>query len=157
MKTIKKNGRGTIKTIQKLMATVMVLVTLVSCSKDDGGGEPESAIKLGALSFDNEGDCDHSSGVTGTDFKITIPYNGTEGDTISNLLVKLTPSDSPSDNLSFDYNGLALTDGSGTLTWDGCWRFGENEWFDFELRIETTNGEISSTSKIRIDKPSGAN
>ncbi|NAS10875.1 hypothetical protein [Poritiphilus flavus] len=136
---------------------LVVAVLSVSCSKDDDGNNSDSRIQLGQLSLDLEGDCNHSSGVVGTDLKITIPYSGTKDDVISRLLVKLSPSSDPTDDLSFNYNGLPLTDGSGTLSWDGCWRFGNNDWFDFELRIETADGTISSPAVIRVNRPNGAN
>ncbi|MEM7381585.1 MAG: hypothetical protein AAF361_10375 [Bacteroidota bacterium] len=139
------------------LVCLAIVVLCLSCSKDEDETNSDSRIQLGQLSFNVEGDCNHSSGVTGTDLKFTIPYSGTKDDVIDRLLVKLSPSTDPSNELSFNYNGLALSDGSGSLSWDGCWRFGENDWFDFELRIETSDGTISSPAVIRVNKPQGAN
>lgn len=150
-----KEARIVLNTVQRVMATFLLVMVLASCSKDDAA--PESSIRLGALSLSENGDCNHSSGVTGTSFGILIPYSGTQDDTLIRILYKLIPEGGDAIERTANYNDFSLKDGSGEMTWNSCLRFFDVSFIDLEIRIETADGIISSVSKIKINKPDGAN
>lgn len=130
------------------LITLWLACTLISCSNDDD----DSRISLGELSSVYEGSCNHSSGMTGADYAISIPYNGTENDSLGRLLISVTLEDGPTNQANSNFDDFALTDGSGVLTWNGCLLFLDAAWIDFEVRLETTEGEVSGTSTIRLNR-----
>lgn len=137
------------KTYAKRIMTLLLVGLLLACSKND---DASPRIVLGQLTSDYEGMCSHSSGLEGADYKITIPYNNTESDKLNRLLIKVTVEGGPTNEASSKFNDFELTDGSGVLTWNGCLLFMDADWVDFEVRIETTNGEQSTAAKIRLNR-----
>ncbi|MEO0507257.1 MAG: hypothetical protein AAF090_13975 [Bacteroidota bacterium] len=129
--------------------TLLLLFTILACS-DDEDDAPQ--ITLGQLSSQYEGTCDHSSGVTGADYAVQIPYNGTENDSLARLLITVAVEGGPTDESISNFNDFDLNDGSGTLTWNSCILFLDAEWIDLEFRMETLDGAVSSAASIRLNR-----
>ncbi|MEM8765007.1 MAG: hypothetical protein AAGD88_14410 [Bacteroidota bacterium] len=129
--------------------SILLLFTAMACS-DDEDNAPQ--ITLGQLSSQYEGTCDHSSGMTGADYAVQIPYSGTENDSLSRLLITVTVEGGPSNESNSNFNDFALNDGSGTLTWNSCILFLDAEWIDLEFRMETSDGAVSSAASIRLNR-----
>jgi len=135
--------------ILKRSMAVTILLCTIACSNDE---DDTPQIVLGQLTSIYEGTCNHSSDMTGADYEISIPYSGAENDLLDRLLITLTLEGEPPIDSNVNFNDLELTNGSGTLTWNGCLLFLEANWIDFEVRIETTDGAISSSSSIRLNR-----
>lgn len=150
MKTIKRHR--SIITAQKLMAVTLFLLALVACSKDDGPNETISA-QTQTFTINGVNNCDLSSG-KGSSFVLTIPYTISDGAIISKLLIKTKVSDGSSEP---EKTNTQFTDNGSTVTWASCFRFGSQTWVEYEVRLETANGTKSNASKVRVNKPSGAN
>lgn len=133
----------------KHIVSVLLLFLVIACS-DDGDDAPE--ITLGQLSSEYEGTCNHSSGLTGADYAISIPYSGTENDSLARLLITVTVEGGPTDESNSNFNDFDLNDDSGSLTYNGCLLFLDADWIDLEFRIETTDGAISSAASIRLNR-----
>lgn len=133
----------------KDVMTILLLFFVMACS-DDGEDAPE--ITLGQLSSEYEGNCNHGSGFTGADYAISIPYSGTDNDSLSSLLYTITVEGGPTQEAQSNFNDFALTDGGGTFTWNGCFLFLDADWIDIEVRVETADGSISSTASIRLNR-----
>ncbi|MEL6974359.1 MAG: hypothetical protein AAGL29_03085 [Bacteroidota bacterium] len=131
------------------VVSILLLSTAMACS-DDEDNAPQ--IILGQLSSQYEGTCDHSSGMTGADYAVQIPYSGTENDSLSRLLITVTVEGGPSDESNSNFNDFDLNDGGGTLTWNSCILFLDAEWIDLEFRMETSDGAISSAASIRLNR-----
>ncbi|MEM6895411.1 MAG: hypothetical protein AAF554_17070 [Bacteroidota bacterium] len=129
--------------------SILLLFTAMACS-DDEDNAPQ--ITLGQLSSQYEGTCDHSSGMTGADYAVQIPYSGTENDSLSRLLITVTVEGGPSNESNSNFNDFALNDSSGTLTWNSCILFLDAEWIDLEFRMETSDGAVSSAASIRLNR-----
>ena len=137
----------------KRIAALLLVFVIIACSKDDDNNdELLPRIILGQLTSEYQDSCNHSSGFTGADYEVTMPYSGTENDALSRMLITVTPEGSQSSEAIIDFDDFQLSDSNGELTWNGCLLFLDAEWIDFEVRIETTNGELSSTSQIRLNR-----
>ncbi|MEO1012126.1 MAG: hypothetical protein AAFX53_12515 [Bacteroidota bacterium] len=141
---------GTYTYMVKGLTMLFLLGMAVGCSKDDD--EATSNLVVGELSSEFKGFCDHSTGLPGVFYEIQVPvtYNGTEDDSPSQLLVTLT---SDGGNVSEDITDLSnfspFSD-SNSYRWSGCLVF-LGDWIDFEAQMESTGGEISNISKIRLN------
>lgn len=134
----------------KHVITVLLVLLIIACSDD---AEDVPSIVLGALRVENPSFCAHSSG-TGGNYDIIIPYSGTQDDVLRNILFEGTLDDGTSSNgVRNQFEGFELEDGNGEINWgDVCLGFADSAWLDFEVRIETTDGAISSVASIRLDR-----
>lgn len=128
---------------------ILLMFLAIACS-DDEDSAPE--ITLGQLSSEYEGPCNHGSGFTGADYAISIPYSGTENDNLRSILYTITVEGGPTQETQSNFNDFELNDGSGTLTWNSCILFLDADWIDLEIRIETTDGVVSSAASIRLNR-----
>ncbi|MGB5819683.1 MAG: BspA family leucine-rich repeat surface protein [Saonia sp.] len=133
----------------KNVMALLLLLSIMACSNEDNDA-PQ--ITLGQLTSVYEGTCNHSSGITGADYEISIPYSGTDNNGLSRMFITVTPEGGPTNEANSNFNDFDLTDGSGTLTWNGCLLYLDADWIDFEVRIETTDGAVSSSSSIRLNR-----
>ncbi len=131
------------------MALLFILFS-IGCSNDD---EDRPSIVLGELRVEDPNFCAHSSG-TGGRYDIIIPYSGTQNDVLKHILYEGTLDDGKTDSGALDqFEGFELEDGDGELNWGNiCLGFADSAWLDFEIRIETTEGKISSASSIRLNR-----
>ena len=154
MKTVKEKKRIKTKTIQKLMVALMVLGVLTSCSKDDDGDGSSSSISATASSFSIDGinNCSTSIGA-GTRLLFDTPYTTSQGLTVERMLIKTTVSNGESKD---DVN-TNFTDTDSSIVWSSCFTYGSQDWVEYEVRLEASDGSVSNVSKVRVNKPSGAN
>lgn len=134
----------------KNIMVILFLFLVMACSDDE---EDAPSIVLGALRVENPNFCTHSSG-TGGRYDIIIPYSGTQDDVLRNILFEGTLDDGTSSTgVRNQFEGFQLEDGNGELNWgDVCLGFADSAWLDFEVRIETTDGTISSAASIRFNR-----
>ena len=134
-----------------LLCLTFCFLFINGCGKDDDNSE--SKINAQSQTFDINGlnNCNTSLG-TGSTFVLEIPYSAPDGLTINRLLIKSTVSDGTSDD---DVN-TQFTDNGNTITWAVCFHFGSQEWVEYEVRLESADGKTSNISKVRINKPDGA-
>lgn len=144
-----KNFKNT--TYIKAVMALLVLFLSQACSDDDDNDA--ISIILGELRVENPEPCAHSSG-TGGSYDIIIPYSGTQDDILKNILFEGTLDDgTTSSGVRDSFEGFKLEDGNGELNWGNvCLGFSDSNWLDFEIRIETIDGTISSASKIRLNR-----
>lgn len=151
MKTIKKNKNG----ISKLLITLLMpllLVTVIGCSKDDDGSDSSIKVETSTVSIEDINTCSTSIGV-GTIFSFNTPYTSSEGLKIEKMRIKTTVSDGDSD----DTLNTIFTDTGSSIEWITCFTFGTQSWVEYEVRLESGEGSISNISKIKVNKPNGAN
>jgi len=158
METIKKNKNGRIglRTIQKLMATVLfVMILLVGCSKDDNGEQMSPIMaKSQTYEFDAVNDCSTSIG-DGTAFYMKIPYTAPAGVTIEKVIG--TRKVSNGDTEDFETPSNLITDKDNIITWATCFTFGSQTWVEYDVRLKASDGNTSNAVKVKVNKPSGAN
>lgn len=139
----------------KVLGTLLVVllsVAIQGCSKDNEGSG--STINAQAQTFTGNGinNCSTSIG-SGSTFLFNIPYTTTDGVVIDKLLIKTTVSNGESD----DNVTTVFTDSGSVITWANCFRFGSQDWGDFEVRLQSTDGTTSNPTRVRVNKPAGAN
>nr|WP_299341179.1 hypothetical protein [Allomuricauda sp.] len=129
---------------------ILLLFLVMACSDDE---DDTSSIVLGTLRVENPNFCNHSSGVGGR-YDIIIPYSGTQDDILKNVLFEGTLDDgTTSSGVRDQFEGFQLDDGNGELNWGNvCLGFADSAWLDLEVRIETTDGAISSSASIRLNR-----
>lgn len=152
MRTRKDNNHKLVFcTIQNSITIVLFTLFLLSCSKDDG---PETTIMANSQTFSLNGinNCNTSLG-SGSSFVMDIPYTILDGAVISKLRIKTTVSDGGSE----EKLNTQFSDKNSTITWATCFRFGGQDWVEFDVQLESNKGGISNVSKVRINKPDGAN
>lgn len=152
MKTRQNIRRIAIGTIQKFMTTVLFLIVLTNCSKDDGAAESAIKAQKTTVSIEGVNNCSTSIG-DGTILSLLTPYTAADGLVISKIRLKATVSNGES-NESTTTN---FTDSGSTIALDGCFTFGSQDWVEYEVRLEANDGSLSNTSTVRVNKPNGAN
>ncbi len=140
------------KTLKNILFCTAILLFVVGCSKDDEGSN--SSITASAQSFELNGtnNCNTSSG-SGSTFVMTIPYTSSDGVKIERLQIKTKVSDGGSESKT----NTQFTDNGNSIVWASCFRFGSQDWVEYEVTLEGTGGSSSNVTKVRIDKPVGAN
>lgn len=135
-----------------MLLALIPIVANLSCSKDDEG--PAASINAATQTFHLNGlnNCNTSTG-NGSTLVMQIPYTSTEGAAISKLHIKTTVSDGG----SADQTNTQFTDENSTITWAICFRFASQDWVEFGVQLEAVDGSVSNVSKVRVNKPSGAN
>lgn len=151
MKTKKNLKRTAAKTFQ-MMVIIATLMLNVYCSKSDDGSNISIEAKTQTFSLNGINNCNTPSG-NGSTFVMKIPYSTATGTTISKLHIKTVVSDG--DNKT-SVNTL-FTDENNTITWVSCFRFGSQDWVEFEVVLEAEDGSKSNPSKVKINKPNEAN
>ncbi|TAI47196.1 hypothetical protein [Flagellimonas allohymeniacidonis] len=128
-----------------------ILLLAVGCSKDDDGSE--SSINASSQTFELNGvnNCNTSLG-TGSTFVMTIPYSSSDGISIQRLRISTKVSDGGSESST----NSQFTDNGTSIVWASCFRFGTQDWVEYEVRLEGDNGITSNPSIVRINKPTGA-
>lgn len=153
METIKRNNSyNAVNVILKMVVLAIFAFATVSCSKNED--VPVTAISAKAQTFTVNGinDCNTSSG-SGSTLAFDIPYTSSSSSKINQLQIKTTVSDGGSDNKI----NTKFTDENNTISWATCFRFGSQDWVEFEVVLEAQDGTMSNPSKVRVNKPSGAN
>ncbi len=132
-----------------IFAAFMIL--LLSCSNDDEGSAV--TINASAQTFELNGtnNCNTSLG-TGSTFVMTIPYTSSNGVSIERLQIDTKVSDG---GMESGVN-TQFTDNGSSIVWATCFRFGTQDWVEFEVRLEGSDGGVSNASSVRINKPDGA-
>ncbi len=127
------------------------LILFLSCSNDDD--TPAVTINASAQTFELNGtnNCNTSLG-TGSTFVMTIPYTASNGVSIERLQIDTRVSDG---GIESGIN-TQFTDNGSSIVWATCFRFGTQDWVEFEVRLEGNDGSVSNISSIRINKPNGA-
>ncbi|WP_422083500.1 hypothetical protein [Ulvibacterium sp.] len=127
------------------------LILFLSCSKDDG--ESIASINASTQTFELNGinNCNTTLG-TGSTFVMTIPYTSSDGVSIERLQINTKVSDGGTES------GIntQFTDNGSSVVWAVCFRFGTQDWVEYEVMLEGSDGSVSNTSTIRINKPGGA-
>ncbi len=128
-----------------------ILLFIVGCSKDDDGSG--SSINASSQTFELNGinNCSTSLG-TGSTFVMTIPYSSSNGISIQRLQINTKVSDGGSESST----NTQFTDNGSSIVWASCFTFGSQNWVEYEVRLEGSNGATSNPSTVRINKPSGA-
>ncbi|WP_299534635.1 hypothetical protein [Ulvibacterium sp.] len=141
---------GAYRYLVKGLTMFLILGMVMGCSKDDN--EATSNLVVGELSSEFKGFCDHSSGLPGVFYEIQVPvtYDGTEDDGPSQLLVTLTSDGGNVSEDTTDLSDFGPFIDSNSYRWSGCLVF-LGDWIDFEVQMESTGGETSNTSKIRLN------
>lgn len=148
---MKKIKQGKNKVCNILIIPIL-MVAVMSCSKSDDGTDASITAKAQTFELDGLNNCNTSSG-NGSTIVCDIPYTTTSASKISKLLIKTTVSSGESDNAV----NTKFTDKNGIIGWATCFRFGSQNWVEFEVVLEAMDGAKSNPSKVRIDKPDGAN
>ncbi len=151
METKKKLEKTVTRTFQAIAVTTMLLLNL-NCSKNDD--EPNTSIEAKTQTFTLNGvnNCSTSSG-DGSTFVMKIPYSATTETAISRLRIKTVVSDGGGD----ESVNTKFTDENNTIIWATCFRFGSQDWVEYEVVLEADDGLKSNPSKVRVNKPNGAN
>lgn len=155
MKTKKNfcNKRLAFNTVQKIMAAVLFILVLASCSKDDEGPSDSITAKAATSSFEAVNTCPMASGSNGTNFHFTIPYSKSSKSEISFITVKLEwPTAPTSSSVASNF-----TDNSTSLTYSRCYRFADQDWVEITQYVVLEGGIGSNPSKVRVNRPEGAN
>jgi len=152
MKTLKQNRKSiAVKTVQRMVTATLFLIMLVSCSNDDG---VDSSIKAQKTIVTIEGinNCSTSIG-DGTILSLVTPYSAPESLKIVKIRIKATVSNGQSE----ESTTTNFTDTGSTVEWGGCFTFGSQEWVEYEVRLEASDGTLSNQVTTRVNKPNGAN
>ena len=131
---------------------LLIGVTVLSCSKDDNG-DSIATINAKTQTFTVNGinNCNTSSG-SGSTFFFDIPYTTSTSSKIKQLQIKTIVSDGGSDSAI----NTKFTDENSTISWATCFRFGSQSWVEFEVVLEAQDGSKSNPTKVRVNKPNGA-
>lgn len=145
------NLGGKIKIIH-VSIMLATMLACIGCSKDDDG--PSSSIVAAQQTFTLNGlnNCNTSLG-SGSTFVFKVPYTATSDSDINKIQVKTTVSDGGSETATT----TQFTNENNIITWATCFRFGSQTWGEFEVVLEAQDGSKSNPTKVRINKPSGAN
>jgi hypothetical protein len=129
---------------------LLVLFTFGCASKGDGEAR---LISAGTQTFSVNGinNCNTNSG-KGSTFVYTIPYTVPAGVTVDRLRIKSTVSNGE----SREAVNRVFTDDGSTIGWADCFRFGSQDWVEHDVRLESTSGAVSNQTKVRVNRPSGA-
>lgn len=151
MKLFRKDEFKVYKKLWWLMLLIMAALIAISCSKDDEGSNLFVTVSNSTFTVTSINNCSTSSGA-GTILRVNTPYQLSDGQSIEKLLIRTTVSNGESEE-----NMVATfqDDGSKT-TFANCFRFGSQAWVEFQIRLESSEGVVSNTSTIRINKPNGA-
>ena len=152
METIKKKGNGRINLFISSMI-VLLGVAIIGCSSDD---DPNinGSINAQAQTFTVNGinNCNTSIG-DGSTLVFEIPYTTSDGINITKLLIKSTVSDGGTQ----DAVNTQFSNTNNVIGWVSCFTFGSQDWVEYGVRLEASDGSISNTSTVRVNKPNGAN
>ena len=127
------------------------MVVTSSCSSDDDASSGSIQAQQQTATIGDLNNCNTSIG-TGTIIELTIPYTASAGVTIEQLQINTQVSDGGSDS---GVNTLFTDDGS-EIGWVSCFRFGDQSWVEYEVRLESIDGVLSNPTTVRIDRPNGA-
>lgn len=136
----------------RYLAVIFFLVAFIACSNDDEGAKSSISAKAQTFTVNGINNCSTSSG-DGSTLVMKIPYTVSNGSIISKLRIKSTVSDGESE----DKINTQFTNENSTITWATCFRFGGQDWVEYEVQLESNDGAKSNKSKVRIDRPNGAN
>jgi hypothetical protein len=150
MKT--KKNLNVMKQVLVFSIMLLQLAIVTGCSKNDDG--PDFSINAETQTYTINGinNCNTSSGA-GSTFVFEIPYSSETNSAINKLQIRRTVSDGGSDvgvNTTF-------TDEDGIIGWAICFRFGSQDWVEMEVVLEAEDGSKSNPTKVRVNKPTGAN
>ena len=140
-------------TLTMFILLIIGLAMISGCSSDDNDG-PSSTITAQAQTFTVNGinNCNTSIG-PGSTLVFTIPYTSTSGLSIEKLRIKTTVSNGESE----EGVNNQITDNNSEVTWVSCFHFGLQDWVEYEVRLESSDGTLSNAVKTRVNKPNGAN
>ena len=129
----------------------VLIILFFGCSKDNE--ESNGSINASPQTFELNGinNCDTTSG-TGSTFVMTIPYTSSDGVVIERLQINTRVSNGDTENSE----NSQFTDTGSSIVWAVCFRFGPQDWVEYEVRLEGSNGSLSNASNVRINKPNGA-
>jgi len=151
MKIFKKDELKVYKKLWWLMLLIIAVLITISCSKDDEGTNLFVTTSNSSFTITAINNCTTSSGA-GTILRVKTPYQLSDGHSIEKLLIRTMVSNGESEE-----NTVAtFQDDGSTTTFANCFRFGSQDWVEFQIRLESSEGVISNTSTLRINKPNGA-
>lgn len=134
--------------LKTLVVAIFFTTVFTSCGDDD-----PITIKDSSATFTDLNTCDIGSGALATRFSFTIPYDKAEDVTISKILFEINWSNGDTDNsetTNFNDTGSQIE-----YTW--CYRFGSDDWVEIVHTLELSDGTVSNSSAVTINKPDGAN
>jgi len=151
MKIFKKDELKVYKKLWWFMLLIIAVLITVSCSKDDEGTSFFVTTSNSNFTITSINNCSTSSG-PGTILRVHTPYQLSDSQTIEKLLIRTMVSNGETEENSV----TTFQDDGSKTTFANCFRFGSQAWVEFQIRLESSEGVISNTSTIRIDKPNGA-
>ncbi len=134
--------------IVRISVLLIVMAAITGCSKSDDSAE--SPINAGKLSLTIDG-VNNCNGGTILDF--SLPYTVSQNFKIKQLNIKTVLSNGSSDN----FKDATFTDNGSKIGFSQCTVFGTISWLDYEVQLQAEDGTLSNFSKVRVNKPSGAN
>jgi hypothetical protein len=137
---------------QVLGFSIMLLLLVIGCSKDDDGPDFSISAETQTYTVNGINNCYTPKGA-GTAFVFEIPYSSETNSAINKLQIKTTVSDGGSE----EKVNTTFSDENGIIGWATCFLFGSQDWVEFEVALEAEDGSKSNPSKVRVNKPSGAN
>ena len=151
METIKKSTYGKNK-VGNILIILILSIAMMGCSKSDDGTVTSINAKTQTFILNGINNCNTSSG-SGSTIICDIPYTADTASKISKLLIKTTVSSGDSKNAV----NTKFTDENNIISWASCFRFGSQNWVEYEVVLEAQDGTKSNPSKVRVNKPVGAN
>lgn len=135
----------------------MLVLTVTSCKDDSTSSEDISIEILNVTqSLIELNECDIDSGLPASEFLFEMEYVASTQVDIDGVEFDLNWSSGDQSHNIFtnDFN-----DDEGTLLFDWCFRYSDNEdWFELDLKILAEDEEVESNEvTIRVDKPENAN
>ncbi|RMA58974.1 hypothetical protein [Ulvibacter antarcticus] len=136
----------------KIMTMLLIVSALGSCKKsDDSPSEFVNALSATYNFTNGLNNCTNPNG-TGSVLFLKVNYEVSDGLEIKKVLTHIELSGGESD----DFEDLTFDDDGNQIERADCFRFGNNTWVDYEIRLESINGIISNPRTVRVDKPTGA-
>jgi hypothetical protein len=147
-----KKSKIRIGKVLSISVIMILMVALMGCSKSDDDTSASIIAMEQTFTVNGINNCNTSSG-QGSTLVFDIPYTTSNSSKINKLQIKTTVSDGGSDNAI----NTQFTDKNGTISWATCFRYGSQDWVEFEVILEAQDGSKSNPSKVKVNKPSGAN
>lgn len=151
MKLFKEDEIKVYKKFWWFMLVIIAALLVLSCAKDDEGSSFLVTISDSNFTITSINNCSTSSGA-GTILRVNTPYQLSEGQTIERLLIRTMVSNGETEENTV----TTFQDDGSKTTFANCFRFGSQTWVEFQIRLESSEGVVSNTSTIRINRPNGA-
>lgn len=152
MKAI-ENKKGASKVLC-ISLILLLMGTVLGCSKDDGGSDFFITAKASTSSFEQLNTCDISSCCLATEFDFNVVYEASSGIEIDKIIFDLKWSDGDTET---GVKEAVFSDSGTSVVYNWCYKFGDDDWVEITHRLISKQGITSNTSVVRLNKPEGAN